>query len=394
MPVVTAALLTVTVVTAMAALQLGSGTHQNAPVQPSAHPPAAIVSERVAPRAALPEKVLLAQAQTPGRQPAPPPTGQVQPDQILYDRAVQNIDHGNYVAARLTLNTLINTYSGSSLLPKAKLAIADSWFREGGTRGRAQAEIEYKDFILFYPNSPEANEAQAKLDSIATKQNEPDIYRKRMDKEVGHIISDEERKAFQTAIAQQNEVSRPLTAEQQRAKEDVLRNGLLTPYRKWLDQDVVYIISDEERKAFTNLRTDEEREKFVQQFWARRDPTPGTERNEFKEEIYRRIAYTNAHFSASVAGWRTDRGRIYIQYGPPDEIEAHSTGGVYQRPASEGGGTTQTYPFEQWRYRLIDGVGQNVILEFVDKDGSGDYKMTMDPKEKDNLLRAPGGSPR
>jgi GWxTD domain-containing protein len=184
-------------------------------------------------------------------------------------------------------------------------------------------------------------------------------------------------------------VAKPMTAKQQKAKEAALKKELETPYKKWLDEDVVYIISDEEKKAFHQLNTDEEREQFVEQFWLRRDPTPDTEENEFKEEHYRRIAYANEHFASGIPGWRTDRGRIYIQYGPPDEIEAHSSGGSYERPMSEGGGETETYPFEQWRYRYIDGVGQNIILEFVDTTMSGEYRMTMDPSEKDALLNVP-----
>ena len=195
--------------------------------------------------------------------------------------------------------------------------------------------------------------------------------------------------AQKPAPAKRDTVAKPLTPKQQKAKEDALKKELMTPYKKWMDEDVVYIISDEERKAFKQLNTDEEREQFVEQFWLRRDPTPDTEENEFKEEHYRRIAYANEHYASGIPGWRTDRGRIYIQYGPPDEIEAHSSGGSYNRPMSEGGGETETFPFEQWRYRYIDGVGQNIILEFVDKTMSGEYRMTMDPSEKDALLNVP-----
>ena len=195
--------------------------------------------------------------------------------------------------------------------------------------------------------------------------------------------------AQKPAPAKRDTVAKPLTPKHQKAKEDALKKELMTPYKKWMDEDVVYIISDEERKAFKQLNTDEEREQFVEQFWLRRDPTPDTEENEFKEEHYRRIAYANEHYASGIPGWRTDRGRIYIQYGPPDEIEAHSSGGSYNRPMSEGGGETETFPFEQWRYRYIDGVGQNIILEFVDKTMSGEYRMTMDPSEKDALLNVP-----
>jgi GWxTD domain-containing protein len=155
------------------------------------------------------------------------------------------------------------------------------------------------------------------------------------------------------------------------------------PYRLWLDQDVAYIITNEERSAYKNLQSDPEREHFIEQFWLRRDPTPGTPENEFKEEHYRRIAYANDHFAAAIPGWKTDRGRIYITYGAPDEKETHPSGGTYTRPASEGGGTITAVPFEQWLYRHIEGVGEKVIIEFVDPNRNGEFRMTMDPNEKD-----------
>jgi GWxTD domain-containing protein len=158
-------------------------------------------------------------------------------------------------------------------------------------------------------------------------------------------------------------------------------------YEQWLHEDVAYIITDKERADFKKLQTARERELFIEEFWKRRDPTPGTARNEFKEEHYRRVAYTNDRFDdKKVPGWKTDRGRIYIQYGPPDEIDSHPTGGKYERPSEEGGGQTVTYPFEQWRYRYIEGIGNNVILEFVDRGKTGEYRLTRDPREKDALL--------
>ena len=162
------------------------------------------------------------------------------------------------------------------------------------------------------------------------------------------------------------------------------------PYRKWLNEDVVYIIAKEEQAAFERLQTDDEREKFIEQFWLRRDPTPGTAANEFKEEHYRRIAFANEHYAWSIPGWKTDRGRIYIPYGPPDEI---SVGSFYAPPREQGGGPTRTYPSQQWRYRFIEGVGTNVIIEFVDPTRSGEFHMTMDPSEKDALLQAPNAAP-
>ncbi len=161
-------------------------------------------------------------------------------------------------------------------------------------------------------------------------------------------------------------------------------------YKKWLDEDVVYIISEEEKKVFKALQTDEERESFIEQFWLRRDPDPRTPENEFKEEHYRRIAYANERFASGIPGWKTDRGRIYIMYGPPAEIESHPSGGTYNREIWEGGGTTSTFPFERWRYRHIDGVGDDVEIEFVDASMSGEYKMAMSPDEKDALMMVPG----
>jgi len=180
------------------------------------------------------------------------------------------------------------------------------------------------------------------------------------------------------------------TDRERKRRERQLHKELATPYKKWLDEEVAYIITDEERTAFLRLNTNEEREQFIEQFWLRRDPTPDTVENEFKEEHYRRIAYANEHYASGIPGWKTDRGRIYIIWGPADEIETHPTGGAYDRPPEEGGGSTSTYPFEKWRYRYLEGIGNDVNLEFVDPSGSGEYRLTMDPSEKDALLHVPG----
>jgi GWxTD domain-containing protein len=161
-------------------------------------------------------------------------------------------------------------------------------------------------------------------------------------------------------------------------------------YKEWLEKDVVYIIMPEERKAFKLLITDEQRDNFIEQFWLRRNPDPDSVENTYKEEHYRRIAYANEHFASGIPGWKTDRGRIYIMFGPADEIESHPSGGSYERPPDEGGGETSTYPFETWRYRYIEGIGNEVILEFVDPTMSGEYHLTVDPSEKDALLYVPG----
>ena len=186
-------------------------------------------------------------------------------------------------------------------------------------------------------------------------------------------------------------LKRPIGEKQKKENAKALKQELGKTYKKWLDEDVRWIISDEERAAFKQLSNDEERDQFIEGFWQRRDPTPDTVENEFKEEHYARIAYANEHFAAGIPGWKTDRGRIYIMYGKADEVESHPSGGQYERPMEEGGGSTSTFPFEQWRYRYLEGVGQEVIIEFVDTCMCGDYHMTMDRSEKDALLMTPNG---
>ena len=156
-------------------------------------------------------------------------------------------------------------------------------------------------------------------------------------------------------------------------------------FEKWLKEDVVYIISEDEKDVFENLSTPQEKERFIEQFWFRRDPDARTAANEFKEEHYRRIAYANERFSSGDLGWFTDRGRIYIIHGPPAQIESHPAGGTYERPFYEGGGTTSTFPFEIWRYRYIEGIGTDVVIEFVDPTLTGECRLALRPQEKDAL---------
>ena len=189
--------------------------------------------------------------------------------------------------------------------------------------------------------------------------------------------------------SQPDPLKRPIPEKQRKANAKALKIELSKTYRKWLDEDVRWIITDEEKSAFMQLSNDEERDQFIEAFWQRRDPTPDTEENEFKEEHYRRIAYANEHFAAGIPGWKTDRGHMYIVFGPPDEIDSHPSGGTYERPMEEGGGETSTFPFETWRYRYIEGIGQEVDIEFVDTCMCGDYHMTIDRSEKDALKYDP-----
>ena len=195
----------------------------------------------------------------------------------------------------------------------------------------------------------------------------------------------------QAGAKEEDPLKRELTPEQKKraAKELEKELGI---YKKWVDEDVRWIITPDELAAFKKLSNNEERDQFIEQFWLRRDPTPDTIENEEKEEHYRRIAYANEHFAAGTAGWRTDRGQMYIKFGPPTSIESHPSGGTYQRPMEEGGGTTSTYPFETWRYRYLEGdnLGNEVEIEFVDKCMCGAYQMTIDRSEKDALLHVPG----
>ncbi len=161
-------------------------------------------------------------------------------------------------------------------------------------------------------------------------------------------------------------------------------------YKDWVNKDVPYVITNEEKKAFNALKTDEERENFIENFWRRRDPDPDTEENEYREEYYERIAYANEHYASGIPGWKTDRGRIYISFGKPDGIESHPSGGNYDRPSYEGGGSTTTYPFETWFYRHLDNVGDGIEIEFVDPTGTGEYRIARDAGEKDALKNVPG----
>src|ERR1700691_5510651 len=187
----------------------------------------------------------------------------------------------------------------------------------------------------------------------------------------------------------QDPLKREITEKQRKANAKALRIELSKTYRKWLDEDVRWIITDQERSAFMQLSNDEERDNFIEAFWQRRDPTPDTEENEFKEEHYRRIAYANEHYAAGIPGWKSDRGRMYIVFGPPDEIDSHPSGGTYERPMEEGGGETSTFPFETWRYRYLEGIGQEIMIECVDTCMCGDYHMTIDRSEKDALKQTP-----
>src|SRR3984893_775487 len=185
-------------------------------------------------------------------------------------------------------------------------------------------------------------------------------------------------------------LKRPLTDKERFAQQKALKGELKGSYKTWLDQDVRWIITDQEMQAFKSLSNDEERDQFIENFWLRRNPNPDSPENEYREEHYARIAYANEHFAAGKPGWKTDRGHLDIAYGKPDSIDSHPSGGSYERPMEEGGGNTSTYPFETWHYRYLQGIGDNIDIEFVDSCMCGDYHMTIDRSEKDALKHVPG----
>jgi GWxTD domain-containing protein len=185
-------------------------------------------------------------------------------------------------------------------------------------------------------------------------------------------------------------LKRQLTDKEKRAQQKALRGELHGVYKRWLDEDVRWIITDQEMRAFKSLSNDEERDSFIENFWLRRNPNPDSPENEYREEHYARIAYANEHFAAGMPGWKTDRGHIYIAYGKADSIDSHPSGGNYERPMDEGGGNTSTFPFEIWHYRYLAGIGDNIDIEFVDTCMCGDYHMTLDRSEKDALKHVPG----
>lgn len=193
-----------------------------------------------------------------------------------------------------------------------------------------------------------------------------------------------------TTVEKPDPLKRELSDQERFKQQKALRGELHGVYKKWVDEDVRWIITDQELQSFKSLSNDEERDQFIEQFWLRRNPNPDSPENEYREEHYQRIAYANEHFAAGKAGWRTDRGHIYIAYGKADSIDSHPSGGQYERPMEEGGGSTSTFPFEIWHYRYLAGIGDNIDIEFVDTCMCGDYHMTIDRSEKDALKYVPG----
>ncbi|MEP6849273.1 MAG: GWxTD domain-containing protein [Acidobacteriota bacterium] len=184
---------------------------------------------------------------------------------------------------------------------------------------------------------------------------------------------------FTVSVNAQTPAATPTDPDKKPIKAKVESNNA---FKRWVAEDAGPIITDAEKRAYLALTTDEERENFIQDFWNRRDPTPDTEENEYREAYYERTTYANEHFASGIPGSKTDRGRIYIRWGKPDEVESHPSGGAYDKASYEGGGSATTYPFERWFYRHLDGVGDGIEIEFVDQTGSGEYRLASDLNEK------------
>jgi GWxTD domain-containing protein len=188
----------------------------------------------------------------------------------------------------------------------------------------------------------------------------------------------------------QDNAAKPQSPKEAKKREKKLSRELASQGGDWLRNIVPDIITEQERRAFLALGTEEEREQFKEIFWRERNPDPDSPINPVREEHYRRLAYADEHFASGIPGRKTDRGHIYIIWGPPDEIESHPTGGTYERSPEQGGGSSTAYAWELWRYRHLEGIGENIEIEFVDPSGTGEYHITRDPCEKDALTHVPG----
>jgi GWxTD domain-containing protein len=162
----------------------------------------------------------------------------------------------------------------------------------------------------------------------------------------------------------QDNSAKPLSPKEIKKRQKQLSKELGPQDKIWLENEVPDIITPDERRAFLELSINEERDQFREIFWDRRNPDSESPVNTAKEEHYRRLAYADEHFASGVPGRKTDRGRIYIIWGPPDEIDSHPTGGIYQRSLEQGGGESNAYPWEVWRYRHLEGIGDRVCRSF------------------------------
>ena len=297
------------------------------------------------------------------------------------------MDRGQYEDARLVFRSLIRIYPGSPLEPDAYYAMGDSFRNQGGKSNLLLAEDQYRNFIIFFPTNPQAPDAQLKIISILMRQ----VQQESKDSKQAERALVEIRKLL-TLFPNSEYVPLVKEYEAKLNKELAERSPrfaaaanegrtdspqgivLAEAHRKWLQEEVVYIISKAENDAFMALKADAQRDHFIEQFWARRNPDWPSSDNPVKTEHYRRLAYANEHFACSIPGWKSDRGRIYIVYGEPDGKESHPTGGLERREVSGRTGSAGDYPFERWRYDHLAGDGTAEFL-FVDKQRDGSFPL-------------------
>jgi GWxTD domain-containing protein len=369
----------VTPVRSQATIQTSS--HEAAPGSSAINDAGMVATSRIS-QAATPGTEMPQSAGNPQKtlEKAEPPS-----DQKLFQTGMDLLAQGRYEEARSAFQRLIRNYPGSAFEPDALLKSADAYASQGGAKGRQLAEDQYRNFIIFFPTHPKAAEAQMKIAAARMKlMNSPDRNTSNA------VAAEAELKKFlqlypnvdyahvvrqYLAEVQKNLAagdSSPGRTVQEQAPVPAQAVPLSESHRKWLEEEVVYIITTEERNVFLALRTDEEREHFIRQFWARRNTDRQAADNPAKQEHYRRLAYANARFACAIPGWKTDRGRIYILYGEPDGKESHPTGGTYSREFWEGGGQTRVDPFEIWRYASLPGRDKLEFV-FVDKNRDGTY---------------------
>ena len=310
-----------------------------------------------------------------------------QSDGLLLQTGKELLDRGQFSDARLAFKTLIRSYPGSPLEPEAYYAMGESFRNQGGKANLLMAKDQYRNFIIFFPSNPKAPDAQLRIISILMRQmqqeSEGGKEAERALVEIRRFLILFPNSEYIPIVKQyEEEVNRKLSERNPRfapaaneGRTDSAQGSVLTEaYRKWLREEVVYIISKTESDVFMTLKTDAEREHFIGQFWERRNPYPGVADNPEKTEHYRRLAYVNAHFACSIPGWKTDRGRIYIVNGEPDGKESHPTGGWDRREVTGGTGSAGDFPFERWRYDHLAGGGTAEFL-FVDKQLDGSFPL-------------------
>lgn len=145
--------------------------------------------------------------------------------------------------------------------------------------------------------------------------------------------------------------------------------------RNWAEHNVKWVICPAEREVFGRLKSDLERKAFIDAFWHRRDPDPQTPLSEAKDEHYKRMDFADGHFRENEQrGSLTERGRVWIMYGPPQRREVH--------PRARN----RVFSWEAWHYDRLPDIGENIDLEFTDRANRGEYRLSLSPEQRERLL--------